>query len=98
MRLLLFTGFLGSGKTTLAIKLARLAVEQGNKVAILVNEIVKAGIDNQGCICCTPSADMVSTLQQKETDAKIARLSGFLTLAYDPIKDTRPALGCWAEC
>lgn len=82
MRLLLFSGFLGSGKTSLVIKLAQFAVEQGKKVAILVNEIGEVGIDNQlmrqldlnvwellnGCICCTLSADLVSTLQQLDTD------------------------------
>jgi G3E family GTPase len=82
MRLLLFSGFLGSGKTTLVIKLAQFAVERGNKVAILVNEIGEVGIDNQlmrqldmnvwellnGCICCTLSADLVSTLQQLDSD------------------------------
>jgi G3E family GTPase len=82
MRLLLFSGFLGSGKTTLVIKLAHLAVERGKKVAILVNEIGEVGIDNQlmrqldmnvwellnGCICCTLSADLVSTLKQLDSD------------------------------
>jgi G3E family GTPase len=82
MRLLLFTGFLGSGKTTLVIKLAQFAVDRGQKVAILVNEIGEVGIDNQlmrqlalnvwellnGCICCTLSADLVTTLQQLDTD------------------------------
>ncbi len=82
MRLLLLTGFLGSGKTTLVIKLAQFAVERGQKVAILVNEIGEIGIDNQlmrrldlnvwellnGCICCTLSADMVSTLQQLDSN------------------------------
>ena len=82
MRLILFTGFLGSGKTTLVVKLAKYAVERGQKVAILVNEIGEIGIDNQlmrqldlnvwellgGCICCTLSADMVTTLQQLDKD------------------------------
>ncbi len=82
MRLLLFSGFLGSGKTTLVIRLAQFAVEKGQKVAILVNEIGEVGIDNQlmrrldlnvwellnGCICCTLSADLVSTLQQLDKD------------------------------
>ncbi|HQJ52744.1 MAG TPA: GTP-binding protein, partial [Anaerolineae bacterium] len=47
MRLLLIAGFLGSGKTTLTINLARAAVARGKKVAILVNEIGAIGIDNQ---------------------------------------------------
>jgi G3E family GTPase len=82
MQLLLFSGFLGSGKTTLVIRLAKFAVERGKKVAILVNEIGEVGIDNQlmrqldmnvwellnGCICCTLSADLVSTLQQLDSD------------------------------
>lgn len=81
MRLLLLSGFLGSGKTTLVIKLAQSAVERGKKVAILVNEIGEVGIDNQlmrqldmnvwellnGCICCTLSVDLVATLQQLDS-------------------------------
>ena len=82
MHLLLFSGFLGSGKTTLVIKLAKFALEQGKKVAILVNEIGEVGIDNQlmrqldmnvwellnGCICCTLTADLVSTLTQLDSE------------------------------
>jgi G3E family GTPase len=82
MHILLFSGFLGSGKTTLVIKLAKYAVKRGKKVAILVNEIGEIGIDNQlmrqldlnvwellnGCICCTLSADLVSTLHQLDAD------------------------------
>jgi G3E family GTPase len=82
MRLLLFSGFLGSGKTTLVIKLAQFAIGRGKKVAILVNEIGEVGIDNQlmrqldmnvwellnGCICCTLSADLVSTLQKLDVE------------------------------
>ena len=44
MHLLLITGFLGSGKTTLVINLAQAAIEQGQRAAILVNEIGEIGI------------------------------------------------------
>ncbi len=82
MHLILFPGFLGSGKTTLVIKLAQFAVAKGKKVAILVNEIGEVGIDDQlmrqldlnvwellnGCICCTLSAEMVTTLQKLDAE------------------------------
>ncbi len=82
MHLLLVTGFLGSGKTTLILSLARAAHESGRRAAIIVNEIGEIGIDNQlmrqlnldvwelfnGCICCTLTADLVTTLQKLDAD------------------------------
>lgn len=78
MHLLLVTGFLGSGKTTLILALAHAARAAGRRVAILVNEIGEVGIDNQlmrrlemdvweltnGCICCTLTGDLVDTLHK----------------------------------
>jgi broad-specificity NMP kinase len=47
MHLLLITGFLGSGKTTLCLGLARAAQAARRRCALLVNEIGEIGIDNQ---------------------------------------------------
>jgi G3E family GTPase len=82
MHLLLVTGFLGSGKTTFIINVTNQAIDSGLKTAIVVNEIGEIGIDDQmmrrldlnvwemmsGCICCTLSADLVTTLQQLDQD------------------------------
>jgi G3E family GTPase len=78
MHLLTVAGFLGSGKTTLIIKLAEAAVQRGLKAAILVNEIGAMGIDDQlmrqldlnvyqmvgGCVCCSLASNMPRTLQK----------------------------------
>lgn len=85
MNLFLVTGFLGSGKTTLVVQLANAAIRAGRRVAILVNEIGEIGIDNQlmrqldfnvwemvsGCICCTLSAELVTTLEKMDREYDI---------------------------
>ncbi|MBQ6547701.1 MAG: GTPase [Candidatus Methanomethylophilaceae archaeon] len=67
-------GFLGTGKTTLLMKLVSMFSEKGKKVSIIVNEAGSIGVDGttikgqgynavelpQGCICCT----LVGALQE----------------------------------
>ncbi|MCB2227815.1 MAG: hypothetical protein KQH53_14135 [Desulfarculaceae bacterium] len=78
MRLILVSGFLGSGKTTLILQLGKALAAQGRKAAIIVNEIGDIGLDNQlmirlglnvyeilgGCVCCTLAGDLPNTLRQ----------------------------------
>ena len=80
MKLLVIAGFLGSGKTTLLLEVARRLTAASQKIAIIENEIGEIGIDGKylrqeglqvqelfgGCICCTLSVDLVSTLQKVE--------------------------------
>jgi len=70
-------GFLGSGKTTLMIRLGNELAQRGRRVAIIVNEIGEVGIDGdlvssfglesieltEGCICCSLSGSLQSTLK-----------------------------------
>jgi G3E family GTPase len=70
------TGFLGSGKTTLLNHL--LSQDEAEGTAVIVNEFGEVGIDgqlvvgvdedvveiNNGCICCTVRADLVTTIER----------------------------------
>lgn len=82
MNLLLMAGFLGSGKTTLIIKLVQALGRRDVKVAILVNEIGQVGVDNElmrqldlnvwelmgGCICCTLTAGLLTDLHRLDSE------------------------------
>jgi G3E family GTPase len=77
MRLVQVAGWLGSGKTTLIIALAKRLSRKGVKVAILVNEIGAIPVDGRviedygltvkdiggGCICCQMAGSMMKTLK-----------------------------------
>ncbi|MEM0448365.1 MAG: GTP-binding protein [Methanomassiliicoccales archaeon] len=70
-------GFLGSGKTTLMIRLGKELNRAGKKVAIIVNEVGEVGVDGtlidayglhaveitEGCICCSLSGSLQNTLR-----------------------------------
>jgi G3E family GTPase len=86
MKLIIFGGFLGSGKTSLILSLAHYLIESlrekddtaasRTNLVIIENEIGKVGIDDKvlktggysvkelfsGCICCTLTADLTTTL------------------------------------
>lgn len=76
MKVLVIGGFLGSGKTSTIIRLGKELSAQGNKVAVIVNEIGEIGIDGDviskygldtteltsGCICCSLKVNMKTTI------------------------------------
>ena len=77
MNLLCIAGFLGSGKTTVLLEIARAMTEQGWSLPVIENEIGEVGVDGGyvreqglpvqelfgGCICCTLQAGLVETLR-----------------------------------
>ncbi len=80
MDLIVIAGFLGSGKTSILLQLARPLAAAGRRIAVIENEIGKVGIDDQlltaeglrvkelysGCICCSLRIDLVQTLLELE--------------------------------
>jgi G3E family GTPase len=74
---LLFSGFLGSGKTTLIMALAKELAARGRRTAFIVNEVGEVGVDQSimrdgglevyeltaGCICCTIGIDLIKTME-----------------------------------
>ena len=78
MKLVIIIGFLGTGKTSLLLKLADKAQSLNKQTAILVNEVGEIGVDNQimkqlghnvwemlgGCVCCSLAGDVIGTLEK----------------------------------
>lgn len=78
MNILLFGGFLGSGKTSVVLQTAKYLVGNKQKVAIVENEIGEVGIDDKviaaqglavkgiyaGCVCCQISGDLVLAIRE----------------------------------
>jgi cobalamin biosynthesis protein CobW len=74
---LVVSGFLGSGKTTLVCSLLKEAQANGARIAVVSNEFGAMGIDQAllgqggeayaelegGCVCCQLSDELVNTLQ-----------------------------------
>jgi G3E family GTPase len=78
LKIILVAGFLGSGKTSLILELAKRLVAASHRVAVIENEIGDVGIDGRyiadhgivvrelfgGCVCCSLSVSLIDTLRQ----------------------------------
>lgn len=86
LKIIIVYGFLGSGKTTLILKVARAIVASGKRVAVVVNEAGKVPIDGKlisvaglpvkeifsGCICCSITGDFINTLRTLIEEGSLA--------------------------
>jgi len=82
MDVFIIGGFLGSGKTTMLLRLAEVYTERGKKTALVVNESGEVGVDGatikaegynavelpEGCICCTLSGTLQNALRNIKRD------------------------------
>lgn len=78
-------GFLGSGKTTVMMALARALVAAGHRAALVVNEAGDVPVDGKllsvaglpvreifaGCICCSVVGDFIETLRALQQDPEL---------------------------
>jgi G3E family GTPase len=84
----MFTGFLGSGKTSMALSFARFLSEQNKKTAFVINEAGDIALDSKlakgknfrveeifaGCICCQVSWNFVQALDRIKDEEQPDRI------------------------
>lgn len=106
----MISGFLGSGKTTLALELARTLVGRGQQVAAVINEVGEVGIDPDlfqgqdakiyelfsGCVCCQTGDDLIRAL------TAISGLGNIDAVVIEPTGVAFPSqvidvIHCWSE-
>ncbi len=95
----LFSGFLGSGKTSMLTDVIRQLKEQGLKPAVIMNELGKLNFDSQaveedvplkemleGCICCSGAEKTEAQIQSLLHDAQFDVLIIETTGAAHPVE------------
>ncbi len=95
----LFSGFLGSGKTSMLTDVIRQLKEQGLKPAVIMNELGKLPFDSQavqsdvplkemleGCICCTGAEKTEAQIQSLLLDSEFDVLLIETTGAAHPVE------------
>ena len=84
MQILIISGFLGSGKTSILTPFVRRLHALGKRVAIIENEIGEKGVDDvylkekgfyvkeiyHGCICCSLRTNLINCLLELEKEYK----------------------------
>lgn len=84
MKLLILSGFLGVGKTSILLPFVKQLAAKGKKVAIIENEIGEKGVDDlylkendlqvkeiySGCICCNLRDDLICSLSELAKECK----------------------------
>ncbi len=82
MKILIFGGFLGSGKTTIIKHVVRSIAGRGQSVAVIENEIGDVGIDQDiigetgvtvtpifgGCVCCELTGNLFQGIKKIKAD------------------------------